>query len=495
MRITVIILTMLFIFSSCNNSKKELWWPQFRGPEGSGVASGKARPPVEFGDKNLVWSTDLPEGFSSPVVWADKIFLTGSIEDKNELITICLNRNDGKILWKQSIFPDTLEKHHSISNPAANTVATDGERVITYFASCGLICYNMAGELLWKYSKPPAKYTYGNGTSPVISGDKIILIDDEGEERYLLALDKTSGKEIWNTGFVIDTVYGYQGGHATPCIYKDMIIVHQIGGVAAYSINDGSYLWSYKMLTEAASSPVMAGNKVIVACWYNLGDEAERPKWPDFDELLQRYDSGKNGEISKSELPDELMVFQRSEIRDIERTSVSVKDIFEGIDVNSDLEIDRKEWEAVTEELKGYFKPSGLISINSESRGELTDSSILWSVMKNTSEVPSPVYYQERVYMIKDGGIITCINPETGNILYQDRIGSTGGYFASPVAANGLLFLFGYNGKLTIIKAGDELKIVARHDFRDNIAATPAIIGNSIYIRTKTKLLAYSLVN
>ena len=74
----------------------------------------------------------------------------------------------------------------------------------------------------------------------------------------------------------------------------------------------------------------------------------------------------------------------------------------------------------------------------------------------------------------------------------KTRAGNTGAYFATPVAANGLLYLFGYNGKLTIIKAGDELKIIAQHDFKDNIAATPAIIGNSIYIRTKTGLLAYS---
>jgi len=284
---------------------------------------------------------------------------------KQDLLTICLNRKDGKILWQKSIFPDTLETHISISNPATNTVVTDGGRVIVYFASCGLICYNIDGEEQWKYQKPQTKNTYGNGTSPVISGDKLIYLNDEGKERYLLALDKTNGKEIWKTAFQIDSLYGGQGGHATPCIYNDIIIVHTVGEVTAYSINP-------------------------------------------------------------------------------------------------------------------------------ESKGQLTDSAILWSVIKNTAEVPSPIYYRERVYMIKDGGFITCINPVTGNIIYQTRIGNPGAYFATPVAANGLIYLLGYNGKLTIIKAGDELKIIAQHDFRDNIAATPAIIGNSIYIRTKTGLLAFS---
>lgn len=94
--------------------------------------------------------------------------------------------------------------------------------------------------------------------------------------------------------------------------------------------------------------------------------------------------------------------------------------------------------------------------------------------------------------MIADGGFLTCINPETGNIIYQTRVGNPGAYFATPVAANGLIYLFGYNGRLTVIKAGDKFKIVTRYNFKDNIVATPAIIENSIYIRTKKGLLAYS---
>jgi outer membrane protein assembly factor BamB len=223
-----------------------------------------------------------------------------------------------------------------------------------------------------------------------------------------------------------------------------------------------------------------------------MGDDAERQKWLNYDELLLKYDSDKNGEISKTELPDDFMLFSRPEIRDIKRANVPFKEYFEDIDENADHEINRKEWDDVTDEMKPYIKSSGLISINPESRGQLTDSSILWSVTKNTAEVPSPIYYRGRVYMIKDGGFITCIDPGTGKIIYQTRIGNPGAYFATPVAANGIIYLFGYTGKLTMIKAGDELKIIGQHDFKDNIAATPAIIRNSIYIRTKTGLLAYS---
>lgn len=491
MKTALFSLLLILTITSCINNDNESQWPQFRGPGGSGVADKKARPPVSFEEKNLKWQTDLPVGFSSPVIWDDKIFLTGFIEEKKELTTICLNRSDGKILWQRSFSPDTLEKFHSVANPAQSTPATDGERVVSYFGSCGLICYDMQGEFLWKYSKPCTKFKYGNATSPVITDNKVILIKDEGRIRYLLAIDKTTGNEIWRSGFQRDTLIGW-AGNSTPLIYEDNVIVHRVGEVAGYSVSDGTCLWNYKILTEASSSPVMAEDKVLISCWYNLSDDAERPEVLEFEGLLLKYDSNKNGKIDKTEFPDDLMLFQRVEIKDIEETSFSIKYYFDGLDGDGDKELDEKEWEPVLEWFRIYSRPSGLIAINPESRGNLNDSAVLWRVTKYISEVPSPVYYKKRAYMIKDGGFLTCVNSGTGNIIYQTRVGTPGTYFASPVAANGFLYLFGFNGKLTIIRAGDEAEVLAQHDFKDNIAASPAIIGNTIYIRTKTGLLAYS---
>jgi outer membrane protein assembly factor BamB len=491
MKDIVVKLVIIFLITSCGTKKEAQWWPQFRGPESSGVASEKAKPPVRFDDKNLLWKSDLPVGFSSPVIWDNKIFLTGFIEDKKELTTLCLNRTDGTILWKRSFTPDTLEKYHSISNPAQSTPVTDGERVITYFGSCGLICYDMAGDLKWKYLKPVPKFVYGNAASPVIAGDKIILLNDEGEERYLMAIDKFTGREIWKKDFVPDTLIDW-GGNSTPLIYRDNIIIHRVGEVAAYSVNDGSYLWSYKTLTEASGSPVMADDKVLINCWYNLNDDTERPEIPDFDQMLLKYDSSKNGTISKQELPVDLMLLQRLEMKEIKNTSLTVREVFGGIDENLDKEIDKREWGLVIDFIKTFSKPSGLIAIKADSRGELSDSSVLWMITKNIAEVPSPIFYKNRAYMIKDGGFITCVDPEKGTVLYQTRIGNPGPYLASPVAANGLLYIFGYNGKLKILKAGDEFKVIGEHDFKSNIGATPAIIGNTIYIRTNHALIAYS---
>src|SRR5438477_11635730 len=132
-----------------------LAWPQFRGPGGSGVADGQ-KPPVEFGpDKNVKWKVPAPAGLSSPVVAGDKLVLTAF--DGGKLYTIAYRRADGKEAWRAAAPAKKLEPYHKTEgSPAASTPATDGERVVSYFGSCGLFCYDLSGKELWKYEMPPA---------------------------------------------------------------------------------------------------------------------------------------------------------------------------------------------------------------------------------------------------------------------------------------------------------------------------------------------------
>jgi hypothetical protein len=126
------------------------------------------------------------------------------------------------------------------------------------------------------------------------------------------------------------------------------------------------------------------------------------------------------------------MLTQRSEIREIERTSTSAKDAFSGIDENGDLEIDKREWDLIIDYIKILSKPSGFIAIKADSKGVLTDSAVIWMITKNIAEVPSPIFYKNRAYMVKDGGFITCVDAENGNVLYQTRIGNPGPQMATP---------------------------------------------------------------
>src|SRR5262249_38395954 len=132
-----------------------LAWPQFRGPGGSAVAEGQ-KPPVQFGpDKNLKWKVKAPSGMSSPIVAGDKLVITAF--DGGKLYTIAYSRAEGPGAGRAEAPAKKLESFHKIeSSPAASTSATDGKRIVSYFGSCGLFCYDLAGKELWKLEMPTA---------------------------------------------------------------------------------------------------------------------------------------------------------------------------------------------------------------------------------------------------------------------------------------------------------------------------------------------------
>jgi outer membrane protein assembly factor BamB len=475
----------------CNSQVLDQNWPQFRGNNGSGIAAESAKPPIIFDKKYLDWRIELPQGVSSPVIWKDKLFITGFNESLKELHTMCINHKNGKILWDNTVKPDTIEEVAQISSPAQSTVVTNGEKVVAHFGSCGFFCYDMQGKLLWKYRLPCNRNIFGSATSPVIYGDKLIYLNDLGKP-YLMAISLSDGNVAWKISLKSYSI-PTPGGHSMPCIYKDMIYIHRVGEISCFSVKDGSQSWFFSLITSGVSSPIIADNKVITACWYNFSEENQRGKLPDFNVLVKSYDKNQNGTISSVELPDDMILYTRPEIPDLPNTTGTVKSTFWVFDSSKDGEISLEEWNTGLDLLnKMYFKPAGLIALNSQGIGNLTDEKVLWRVIDNIPEVPTPIYYKNRLFMVKDGGILTCVNSESGNVLYTTRIGNPGPYVASPVAANGFIYIAGYNGKMKILKAGDKFELAGEYDFKDKIAATPAIIGNTIFIRTKTQLLSYS---
>jgi outer membrane protein assembly factor BamB len=170
-------------------------WPQFRGANASGVDVA-AKPPVEIGpDEAVLWKVVVPWSPSSPIIWGDRIFLTTFNE--GELETRCHDRTDGHLLWKRGVKPEGIEDfHRSDGSPAASTPATDGERVVSYFGSFGVICHDLEGNELWRYPLPVALSggRYGTGTSPIIVGKRVVLNRDQHRLSSLLALDLETGK-------------------------------------------------------------------------------------------------------------------------------------------------------------------------------------------------------------------------------------------------------------------------------------------------------------
>ena len=140
-------------------------WNQFRGANGSGVAKD-GRPPVELDAARLAWKIALPPGLSSPVLSRKRVFLTGLA--KGRLVTLAVDKADGKIAWQRPAPKVELEKVHKASHPAAPSVLVAQNRVFTYFGSYGLICHDHDGRELWKKPIPTPKSLYGMSTSPIL---------------------------------------------------------------------------------------------------------------------------------------------------------------------------------------------------------------------------------------------------------------------------------------------------------------------------------------
>ena len=176
-------------------------WPGFRGPNSSGLAA-EATPPIDISPSNSVlWKVRVPWSPSSPCVWYDQIFLTTYSE--NELQTRCYRRQDGSLAWSRGLKPDKLETFHSTANsPAAPTPATDGQRLVSYFGSFGLVCYDLKGKELWRHPLPMALSggQYGTSSSPLIAGNLVVVNRDQDEDSFLIAVDCGDGEDsVGNT--------------------------------------------------------------------------------------------------------------------------------------------------------------------------------------------------------------------------------------------------------------------------------------------------------
>ena len=194
-------------------------WPQFRGPNCAGVADAE-KPPIEFGpETNLVWKVALPKGVSSPCIWGDRIFLT-ALED-NKLVTLGIDRKNGKVLWRQIAPAEKIEATHPEGSPASATPATDGKGVYVYFGSYGLLGYDLHGRELWRKPLTLGTVINGSGTSPAVIKDRLILTCDQQDDKsFLIAIDPRNGKTIWETPRP-----GFFSGYTTPVLWGDDIVI------------------------------------------------------------------------------------------------------------------------------------------------------------------------------------------------------------------------------------------------------------------------------
>ncbi len=468
-------------------------WPQFRGPDNSGVAA-EARPPLHFGPgTNLLWKSPIPPGLSSPVVWGRRVFLTGF--ESNRLMTLAYDARTGRELWRRFAPADTIEKCHEYSSPAAPTPCTDGRRVYAYFGSYGLIAYDFSGREVWRRPLERLPSDHGTATSPILAGNLLILQHDgDSTNASLLALAPRTGKTVWEAHRPLAGA-----SYSTPMIWRhdgmEELIVQGKGRVSAYSLKGGPPRWWVRGWSFSSVATPVAGGGLVFAGGGGVAAPSE-PADPIFDwlKLLSEHDANRDGKLAVSETPEHLGFHQRKELpKEASGNYFPMRTLLGWMDTDKDGTVSKSEWDADEAFFKDKYNVDRFVAIRPGGAGDVTDSHVLWETTKGLPEMPSALYYQGRICFVKDGGMWTVIEPATGRrLLDRERLGTGGRYVASPIAAHGHIYLVNESGTFTVLRAGDTLSVAAVNALRENVRCTPALVGDTIYVRSENHLWAFA---
>ena len=416
-------------------------WPQWRGPRMTGVAP-QGNPPVEWSDsKNIKWKIEIPgKGSASPIVWGDRIFVLTAIPTEKKVpaaaapepaapgkrgrgprgiqpdavqqfAVIAVNRKDGKILWQKVVREELPhEGTHPTGTWASNSAVTDGEHVYAFFGSRGLYALDMNGNLKWEkdFGDMTIRLGFGEGASPAVHGDKIVVTWDHEGDSFIVALDKRSGKEAWRVPRDEGTAW------TTPLIVEangaTQVITSATRKVRSYDLATGKLLWETAGMTANAIPTPVTDGKIVY--------------------------------------------------------------------------------------LTSGFRGNALMAVNLDAaKGNLASTeAVLWKFDRDTPYVPSPLLYDGKLYFMKtNSAIVSCFDAATGKPLYgPERIEGMTDVYASPVGAAGRVYVFGRDGVGTVLAHGPEFKVLAQSKLDDGFDASPAIVGNEMYIRGRNHLYRIS---
>lgn len=251
-------------------------WPAWRGPEGTGISSEKGLPLKWSATQNVRWKTAMPgPGNSTPIVWGKRMFVTCALEGGKKRAVMCLDRETGKELWRRAIEYTEKETTHATNPYCSQSPVTDGERVIAWHGSAGVVCYNFEGRELWRRDLGRFEHVWGNASSPVLYGDLLILNCGPGERQFVIAMEKRTGKTVWQVD-VPGGKFGenqksseWIGSWSTPVVAKaagrDELLVSLPESVRAFDPRTGKDLWRCAGLGKLIYTSVVPGDGVAVA--------------------------------------------------------------------------------------------------------------------------------------------------------------------------------------------------------------------------------------
>ena len=446
-------------------------WPQWRGPLGTGVAPS-AEPPTKWSEsENVKWKVKLPgKGSSTPIVWEKYVFIhtampAGAAEaaradgaaavavggatvspvllqdqqqqpggrrgggpggqrepggrggrggfgggaaptEKYQFVLLCLDRATGDTVWRKVVREEVPhEGHHRDHGFASYSPVTDGKLVFAHFGSRGLHCYDLQGNLKWQkdFGRMQTKNSFGEGSSPALHGDTLVVNWDHEGDDFIVALDKNTGEERWRTGRDEDTTW------STPLVVEHdgraQVIVSATRKVRSYDLKTGKQIWEVAGMTANAIPTPVAADGVVY--------------------------------------------------------------------------------------LTSGFRGSALLAIKLGREGDLTGTdAIVWQHNKGTPYVPSPLLYDNRLYLFSgNNGVLSCFDAKTGKmVIDSQRVEDLEGVYASPVGAAGRVYLVGRNGTTVVIKNADKYEELATNVLDDRIDASPALAGKEMFLRGQQHL-------
>ncbi len=413
-------------------------WPQFRGPEGNGFTLEAKLPMQWSADQNILWKVAIPgSGWSSPIVWGDKIFLTAAEADKQDkpqggefdpgsvlapiippkapdvmyrYKVFCLSGTDGKILWQATAHegkPRTPA--HRNNTYASETPATDGKHLIVYFGNTGLYCYDLDGKPLW--SKDLGAFAtlmgWGTGGSPILRDGRVYLQCDNEKSSFLVAFDVKTGDEIWRVDRDEKTNW------STP------------------------YFWRNDLRTELVTA----------------GGAKNRSYNPDNGQLL--WELKGSGRTAVSPVGDDRMLFVGSEHR--------ITGVFGSI-------------AAVRAGGSGDITPPD---------GQRSSEFVAWTLKLEIPRIASPMLVDDNLFIFAEqGGGIYCYDAKTGAERFSQRIPNAAGFTASPLLADGKIYATDERGLTVIFKPGSTFELLGSNTLDgETFWASPAVWGDKFILR------------
>jgi outer membrane protein assembly factor BamB len=434
-----------------------------------GLADDDAKPlPDELNPAQALWRRPLAPGSSTPMIVGERLFLTAA--EGEELVTLCLDRDSGDVLWRHGVRPAELEKVHAEGTHADASTASDGRRVFAFFGSYGLACYDLDGKPLWTRKLGPFRDEFGSSSSPVLFDGKVILSEDHDLDSFIIAVRQDDGQIVWQRPRP-----GFTRSYATPVVWKTggrtQIVVAGSLTLVGYNPTSGDPLWSVDGFARIVNpTPVIARDTLFVATWSPGGDTDARIAMEPWETALAMWDKNKDGRLQDLELP-----------------AGEVRSRFFRIDLDSNLALDAAEWNKYARIFD--LAQNTISALRADPAGGTPR--VAWEYKRGVPYVASPLVYRDHVVLVKDGGIVTALKAADGKLAKQSRAKDSERYYSSPVAGDGKVYVASIAGVVTVLRAPPALDVVSSHDFGERITATPVISDGRIYVRTAKALYCF----